>query len=128
MGIMAFLGKVFGFSGVAESAIKIVEKFAGTDWSDKEKAQFIIDYQQATKHQSPARRFIAMVILAIWAILIISWLVGSILGRFVFDGTLNAGTVFAADVSAFIALNIADPFNLIIAFYFTTQILSGLKK
>lgn len=122
------LAAIFGFSGVADSALRIVDKIAGTDWTAKEKAQYVLDYQEATKHQSPARRFIAICIMMVWAVLILSWLVGSILGRFVFGGALNAGTVFAADVSAFIALNITDPFNIILAFYFTTQILNGLKK
>jgi len=122
------LAAIFGFSGVADSALKIVDKLAGTDWTAKEKAQYVLDYQSATKHQSPARRFIAMCIMVVWVILILSWLAGSMVGRFYLDGTLNAGTVFAADVSAFIALNITDPFNIILAFYFTTQILNGLKK
>jgi hypothetical protein len=122
------LAAIFGFSGVADSALKIVDKLAGVDWTAKEKAQYVLDYQNATKHQSPARRFIAMSIMVVWVILILSWLAGSMIGRFYLDGTLNAGTVFAADVSAFVALNITDPFNIILAFYFTTQILNGLKK
>lgn len=122
------LAGIFGFSGVADSALKIVDKLAGTDWTAKEKAQYVLDYQNVTKHQSPARRFIAICIMIVWVILILSWLAGSMIGRFYLDGTLNAGTVFAADVSAFIALNITDPFNIILAFYFTTQILNGLKK
>lgn len=122
------LALIFGVSGVTDSALKIVDKLAGTDWTAKEKAQYVLDYQEATKHQSPARRFIAMCIMVIWVILILSWLAGSMIGRFYLDGTLNAGTVFAADVSAFVALNITDPFNIILAFYFTTQILQGLKK
>jgi hypothetical protein len=122
------IAAIFGFSGVADSALRIVDKLAGTDWTAKEKAQYVLDYQNATKHQSPARRFIAMCIMVVWVILIMSWLAGTVAGRFFLDGTLNAGTVFAADVSAFIALNITDPFNIILAFYFTTQILNGLKK
>lgn len=122
------LALIFGVSGVTDSALKIVDKLAGTDWTAKEKAQYVLDYQEATKHQSPARRFIAMCIMVIWVLLILSWLAGSMIGRFYLDGTLNAGTVFAADVSAFVALNITDPFNIILAFYFTTQILQGLKK
>jgi hypothetical protein len=122
------LALIFGVSGVTDSALKIVDKLAGTDWTAKEKAQYVLDYQEATKHQSPARRFIAICIMIVWALLIVSWLVGTIIGRFFMEGTLNAGTVFAADVSAFVALNITDPFNIILAFYFTTQILQGLKK
>lgn len=122
------LALIFGVSGVTDSALKIVDKLAGTDWTAKEKAQYVLDYQEATKHQSPARRFIAICIMVVWSLLIMSWLVGTIVGRFFMEGALNAGTVFAADVSAFVAMNITDPFNIILAFYFTTQILQGLKK
>jgi len=120
--------KVFGFQGVSDTALKIVEKISGTDWTAKEKAQYVLDYQNATKHQSPARRFIAMCVCFVWIVLILTWLVASIIGRFAYDTTLNAGTVLAADVSAFMDLNITNPFNIILAFYFTTQILNGLKN
>lgn len=59
MSILAGLKAFFSFNGVADSALKIVDKIAGTDWTSKEQAQWIIDYQNATKHQSPARRLIA---------------------------------------------------------------------
>lgn len=122
------LAKVFGASGVTDSALKIVDKIAGTDWTAKEKAQYVLDYQEATKHQSPARRFIAMCVCFVWILLILTWLVASIVGRFAYEEILNPGTVLAADVSAFMDLNITNPFNIILAFYFTTQILQGLKK
>ena len=124
----SFITKVFGFSGVADTALKIVEKISGTDWTAKEKAQYVLDYQNATKHQSPARRFIAMCVCFVWIVLILTWLVASISGRFAYDTALNPGTVLAADVSAFMDLNITNPFNIILAFYFTTQILNGLKR
>ena len=123
-----WLTALFGISGVTDTALKIIEKVSGTDWSDKEKAQFVLDYQNATKHQSPARRVIAIAIAFVWAVLVMSWFVASAVGRFVYDAALNPGTVLAADISAFIDLNITSPFNIILAFYFTTQILSGLKK
>ena len=119
---------VFGFNGVGDTALGIINKIAGTDWTAKEKAQYVLDYQEATKHQSPARRFIAMCVCFVWIMLILTWLVASVVGRFVYDEVLNPGTVLAADVSAFMDLNITNPFNIILAFYFTTQILQGLKK
>ena len=123
-----WLTALFGISGVSDTALKIIDRVAGTDWTDKEKAQFILDYQEATKHQSPARRIIAIAIAFVWVVLIMSWFVASAVGRFAYDTALNPGTVLAADISAFIDLNITSPFNIILAFYFTTQILSGLKK
>ena len=123
-----WLTALFGISGVSDTALGIIKKISGTDWTDKEKAQFILDYQEATKHQSPARRIIAIAIAFVWVVLIMSWFVASTVGRFAYDTALNPGTVLAADISAFIDLNITSPFNIILAFYFTTQILSGLKK
>lgn len=119
---------IFGFSGVGDTALRIVDKLAGTDWTAKEKAQYVLDYQEATKHQSPARRFIAICIALIWVSLVLTWTVASVIGRFAYDTALSPGTVLAADISAFMDLNITNPFNIILAFYFTTQILNGLKK
>lgn len=119
---------VFGFSGVADTALKIVEKISGTDWTAKEKAEYVLNYQNATKHQSPARRFIAICIALVWVTLVLVWTVASVVGRFAYDTALNPGTVLAADISAFVDLNVTSPFNIILAFYFTTQILNGLKK
>jgi len=58
--LLAGLKAFFSFEGVANSALKIVDKIAGTDWTPKEQADWILKYQEATKHQSPARRFIAI--------------------------------------------------------------------
>lgn len=60
MSLLAGLKAFFSFEGVANSALKIVERIAGTDWTPKEQADWILKYQEATKHQSPARRFIAI--------------------------------------------------------------------
>lgn len=60
MSFLAGLKAFFSFEGVANSALKIVDKIAGTDWTPKEQADWILKYQEATKHQSPARRFIAI--------------------------------------------------------------------
>lgn len=54
--------KFLGFDGVSESLTKIVDKVAGTDWTPSEKSKFILDYCNATKHQSPTRRLIATLV------------------------------------------------------------------
>ena len=50
----------FSFDGVSNSALKLFDKIAGTDWTPQQRADWILKYQEATKHQSPARRFIAV--------------------------------------------------------------------
>ena len=126
--MLTWIKALFSIGGVTDSALKIVDKIAGTDWTDKEKAQFILDYQEATKHQSPVRRLIAAIICFTWVVFAMTWLVASCVGRFVYDTVLNPGTTLAADISAFVDLNVTSPFNIILGFYFTTQILTGLKK
>lgn len=119
---------VFGFQGVGDTALKIVERITGTDDSPQQKRQFLLDWAAATKHQSPMRRIIAVAITFMWLMLGAAWFVSSAIGRFYYDSALNPGTVFAADISAFMSLNINEYFALIVAFYFVMQITTGLKK
>ena len=49
------LKSLFSSSGAGETALKIVEKISGTDWNPQQQADFIIAYQNATKHMSLAR-------------------------------------------------------------------------
>ena len=127
MGIWEGLRAFFGNSGVANSALKIVDKIAGTDWTPEQKAEFLLKFKDATKNESPARRIIAIFICAAWLMLVTLWAVGSVIGRFGYDTAINSGTALAADVSAFISLNIESPFNLILSFYFATHLISKIK-
>ncbi len=104
----------FGFSGVASSALKIVDKIAGTDWTPKEKAEYTLKYMEATKHQSPARRLIATGIMIEHVALVAAWLGSTLIGN---------GTA-ALEVSKFMSSNINITLDIIIGFYF----LSGMAK
>ena len=125
---MGWLKSLLGIEPVVTTATKLIDKLAGTDFTDKEKAQWILDYHDKTKHQSPMRRIIACSITFMWMILGLCWFVSSIIGRFYYDEVINPGTALAADVSAFMSLNINEGFALLLAFYFASGILSHLKK
>ena len=116
-----FVKKIFGFDGVANSALKIVDKLAGTDWTPKEQAQFILDHAQATKYQSPTRRAMAIMITIEWFLLANTWLIATIFGR-VMD--LESCILLAGDVSTFLQSDINLLINGLMAFYF----LIGVKK
>lgn len=128
MGLLEGFKALFGFSGVADTALNIVNKIAGTDWTATDKAEWILKYQEATKHQSPMRRIIACCICLMWLVLSLTWLVGTLIGRFYYDETLNPGTTLAADVSAYMSLNINENFALLLAFYFGSAIVTNLRK
>ena len=104
----------FGFSGVANSALKIVDKIAGTDWTPKEKAEYTLKYMEATKHQSPARRLIAVGILTEHLVLSAAWLGYTIVGD----------TATANEILEFLKGTVNISLDIIVAFYF----LSGIAK
>ena len=116
-----FVKKIFGFDGVANSALKIVDKLAGTDWTPKEQAQFILDHAQATKYQSPTRRAMAIMITIEWFLLANTWLIATIFGRVM---NLESCILLAGDVSTFLQSDINLLINGLMAFYF----LIGVKK
>lgn len=121
MSILAGLKAVFGFDGVSNSAMKIVDKIAGTDWTPQQQADFILKHAEATKYQSPMRRLIAGVYVIVWAIMTLTWLTSSIFARsFDYSGAL----LLAGDISTFLSSNINLAMNGILAFYF----LVGMKR
>ena len=126
--MIEFIKGIFGFSSVIDSATKIVDKIAGTDWLPQQKADFLLQYMESTRHQSPARRFIATMIAMVWLLMAVCWLISSGVGRFFYDEALNPGTVLAADISAFMSLNINDGFSMILAFYFGVHGVSVLSS
>lgn len=121
MSIWAGVKAIFGFDGVGESALKIVDKLAGTDWTAKEQAQFILDHAEKTKYQSVTRRTIAILYTLMWCLMILTWLSSSVYGRAV--DAPNA-ILLASDVAVFMASNVNVAMNGILAFYF----LIGVKR
>jgi uncharacterized protein with von Willebrand factor type A (vWA) domain len=115
------IGKVFGFAGVGETALKIVDKIAGTDWTPDKKAEFILAHAEATKHQSPTRRILAITIAAEQVMLVTVWTVAAIAGNaFALEGSI----ALAGAVESMLTNNVRMSMNGILAFYFLT----GMKR
>lgn len=121
MGILSGIKSILGFSGVGETAIKIIEKLSGTDYTDKEKAQFVLDYMDKTKHQSPTRRILAIAYVSEQIMLVTVWVVSKAAHRLM-DFT-GAG-LLADDVNLFLQSNVNINMGIIIGFYF----LLGMRK
>ena len=58
VGIAKWTASLFATEKAGDVALKIVERISGTEWTPQEQAQFLIDYQKATAHQSVMRRVI----------------------------------------------------------------------
>jgi len=113
--IFAGLKAVFGLDGVGSTALKIVDRMAGTDWTPEQEAEFILKHAEVTKHQSPMRRFIAGSYTIAWLVMIATWLIATVCGR-MFESA-NA-VLLASDISEFMGSNINLAMNGILAFYF----------
>ena len=115
MGFWTGLKSIFGFEGVGNTAMKIVDRIAGTDWTPAQQAEFILKHAEVAKHQSPMRRFIAGSYTIAWLMLVFTWTVSAGCGRFI---GIEGATLFAGDILEFMASNVNVAMNGILAFYF----------
>lgn len=60
VGIVKWGASLFATEKAGDVALRIIEKASGVDWTPQQQAQFYIEYQKATAHQSMARRVIAI--------------------------------------------------------------------
>ena len=124
-GLASFFAGMFSTARMQDTAIDAVRKLGGLDeMSQKEKAQFLLDYVNATRHQSVVRRFIAVLLTLVYVCIITVWVVSAGLG---YHGYLPA-LEFAGAVRQFMESVILTPFNLVLSFYFVTQIAGNLKR
>ena len=125
-GIIAMLTSAFASHKVQDLAIEGMRKMGGLDeMNSKEKAQYVLDYMQATKHQSPIRRLIAFMLTFIYASIIVVWLVSAGFG---YLANFMPALEFAGQVKVFMSDVIVQPFNIILAFYFVTQIAGKVSR
>jgi hypothetical protein len=151
MSLLASVGgwvaSVFGGEAGANTALKIVEKISGTDWTPQQKADFMINYQNATKHQSPARRFIAFAFTIGMALFGFVYLMSGVVAQaYVFIATSGdtLALVSASQNLAEIRIKplltlqndsyvymkevLSNPMTWILGFYFAVDIGSKIKK
>ncbi|QFR59854.1 hypothetical protein VOWphi5012_070 [Vibrio phage phi50-12] len=123
--IASFFTGILSSNKAADTALDYLRKAGDLDdMNGKERAQWLLDYVQATKHQSPVRRFLAIVVTMLWAFLILSWaglcFVGNI---FDVEGAVNTAGLY------FTMLKEVSPyFAGVMAFYFTSQIINSAKS
>ncbi len=123
--IGSFIAGMLGTDQAAKLAVDLIADKAGlNDMNAKEKAQFMLDFMAATKHQSPVRRFLAILVSVMWAALIFSWMVLCFVGN-VFDvsGAITTAGLF------FTMLKEVSPYLAgVMAFYFSIGAINSLKS
>jgi hypothetical protein len=122
---MGLLSWITGESKAAEKAIDGVTN--GLDamfFTDEEKSvanQKVLDFKlkwaQATSGQNLARRYISLLVVALWVLLVVLTVFLKLIGSESSDFVFN----ILKDI-------VNNPFMLIIGFYFAAHIARGLKK
>lgn len=125
-GMTAFFGSLFNSSKLTDTAIDAMRKMGGlNEMQDKEKAAFLLSYIDKTKHQSETRRFIALLVVGIWAIILMLWVIMSGVGTIL---ELSNVMLYAADLKLVIKDQVKDPFTIILSFYFIVNIVQKVGK
>jgi len=118
MGLLSVLGNIFSFKGVSDSALRIVDKISGTDWTPQQQAEFILKHAEVTKYQSPMRRFIAFTFVSVWALFSTLWVGFMIYGRL---ARSSQALLVSSDIASFMTDNINLTLGAVVTFYFVTQ-------
>ena len=129
--IAGFMGSLFSSSKLADTAVDGIRKLGGLDeMNGEQKAKFLLDYIEATKHQSPSRRFIAISMVAGLMFFTGTWLILRVIASAVaYCGGDNAHILMACtDIFNMAGEVLMQPMNIIIGFYFVTDIASRIKK
>lgn len=129
--VAGFFVSLFSSSKLTDTAVDGIRKLGGLDeMSGKEKAQFLLDYINTTKHQSPSRRFIAIAMLVGLMIFTGMWLIMRIVAAFIiyFGGDAQPLLVACDDIYTMSKEVLMQPMNIIIGFYFVTDIAKRFGK
>jgi len=113
MGATSFLKGLFSTSEIVKSGVGMVDN---AFFTDQEKSAFLLEYLKSTAPMNISRRFIAVVVTAVWAILIMLTV-----------GLILAGSDKVAEISAFMGERIDQPFNIVLGLYFLTQTINRNK-
>ena len=62
VGIVKWGASLFATEKAGDVVLKIAERAAGVEWTPQEQADFLIEYQKATAHQSVMRRVVVFAI------------------------------------------------------------------
>jgi hypothetical protein len=129
--IAGFFGSLFSSSKLTDTAVDGIRKLGGLDeMNSKDKAQFLLDNINATKHQSPSRRFIAITMLIGLMLFTGTWLLLRIIAAAVAYYGGDNGEIMRAcdDIFAMAETVLMQPMNIIIGFYFVTDIAKRFGK
>lgn len=110
------VGKLFGSGEALNKTLDIIDSVADdASFTAEEKSKFFIKYAETTKHQSPARRAIALLVTGTWTFTVFLCAICII---FELDERKESLLKLLEEVAN-------PPFMLVLAFYFAIQFAKG---
>lgn len=131
--MLSFLKSLFVSDKFSDTVLDLVRDVTGlNDLNDAERARLhnenialLTQYQQATKHQSKTRRFIAVSVTCVMLLFVLTWIVSQGFGTLM---DWQPGVYFAARVKVFYEEVLVMPTSLVLGFYFGVQALNSLQS
>lgn len=131
--MLTFLKSLFSSDKIGDTVIDLVRDVTGlNELNDQKKAELkneniklLTEYQQATKHQSKTRRFIAVAVTCVMVLFVLTWLLSQGAGTLL---DWKPGVYFAARVKVFYQDVLVMPTSLVLGFYFGVQAMNSLRS
>lgn len=119
-GIAGFFVSMFGSTKLQDTAIDGLRKVGGLDeMTQREKSEYILKYIEISKYQSPVRRLVAFTLTALYSLVVLFWLASSGVG---YLADYLPALELSGALRGFMESVLVQPFNIILSFYFVTQI------
>lgn len=126
MNILGWIATIFASNKVQDLAIEGIKKIGGlNEMTPSQKADYILKYIEVTKHQSPMRRLIAFTLTLLYSLVVVLWLGSAGVGYYL---NYMPAMEFSGAVKMFMMDVVVQPFNIILSFYFVTQIAGKFGK
>lgn len=130
--MLQWLASLFSSDKVGDTILDYVRDKTGlNDLSDKERLEYenqriqmLTEYQRATRHQSPTRRFLAIGVFFFMTLFVLAWLITQSVGT-LFD--IQEYVYMAARIKNFYSEILLMPTSLVLGFYFGVQGINSLK-
>lgn len=99
VGIVKWGASLFATEKAGDVVLKIAERAAGVEWTPQEQAEFLIEYQKATAHQSAMRRVVVCAIVFGMAFYGFVYLITAVTAKFyVFFATVDCDPLLVNSV------------------------------
>ena len=130
--MLQWLASLFSSDKIGDTVLDYLRDKTGlNDLTERERLEheakrieMLTEYQRATRHQSPMRRFIAFCFTSLAVLFVLAWLVIQSVGTL---ADLQEYVYMAARIKNFYTDVLLMPTSLVLAFYFGTGTVNSLK-